>query len=99
MRFSRQRSLPSKVMAESPPGSANGEPHYSKTEVDEIVARRAVIEQAKGVLMYFYRVNADQAFQMLRSRSREARIRVRLLSEQIVNNPRLAEDLWGQSRG
>jgi hypothetical protein len=47
---------------------------------------RAVIEQAKGVLMGVYRVNADQAFGVLRWRSQETNTKLRDLAKQLVTD-------------
>jgi hypothetical protein len=47
------------------------------------------------VLVHSYGVDADEAVDMLRVGARENRMRVRLLTERIVNDPRLAQDLWG----
>jgi anti-anti-sigma factor len=49
-----------------------------------VVEARAVIEQAKGVLMAVYRVNAEHAFRMLRWRSTETNVKVRALAAQLV---------------
>jgi ANTAR domain/PAS fold len=46
---------------------------------------RAVIEQAKGVLMGVYRVNAEQAFGVLRWRSQETNTKLRALAKQLVD--------------
>ena len=80
-------------MAEIPP-SDRGAPRYSDEQFDEIVVVQAVIEQANGVLMHTYGVDAAEAVEMLRSRARGARIAVHELAEQIVIY-RLAEILWG----
>jgi hypothetical protein len=45
---------------------------------------RALIEQAKGVLMAMYRVSADQAFGVLRWRSQETNVKLRALAKQLV---------------
>jgi PAS domain S-box-containing protein len=45
---------------------------------------RAVIEQAKGVLMRIYQINADQAFQVLRWRSQETNTKLRALAQQLI---------------
>jgi ANTAR domain-containing protein/PAS domain-containing protein len=45
---------------------------------------RAVIEQAKGVLMGVYRVSAEQAFGVLRWRSQETNTKLRELAKQLV---------------
>lgn len=49
-----------------------------------LVEARAVIEQAKGVLMAVYRVSADQAFGVLRWRSQETNTKLRALAKQLV---------------
>jgi PAS domain S-box-containing protein len=50
----------------------------------ELFEARAVIEQAKGVLMWIYRIGADQAFAVLRWRSQETNTKLRSLAEQLV---------------
>ncbi|MEV6258721.1 PAS and ANTAR domain-containing protein [Nocardia sp. NPDC051911] len=50
----------------------------------DVIDARAVIEQAKGVVMFVYGVNADQAFRVLRWRSQETNIKIRALAEQLV---------------
>jgi hypothetical protein len=45
--------------------------------VAEIADNRAVIEQAKGALMYVYRVEADAAFDVLKWRSQETNVKLR----------------------
>lgn len=45
---------------------------------------RAVIEQAKGVLMVIYRISADQAFRVLQWRSQETNTKLRSLAEQLI---------------
>lgn len=50
----------------------------------ELIEARAVIEQAKGVLMRMYRISAEQAFQVLRWRSQETNIKLRVLAERLI---------------
>jgi hypothetical protein len=45
-------------MAETPPSDNDPPDFCSPDQVDEIVAARAVIEQAKGVLMFVYDVDS-----------------------------------------
>ncbi|WP_228829067.1 PAS and ANTAR domain-containing protein [Nocardia beijingensis] len=45
---------------------------------------RAVIEQAKGVLMRVYQISAEQAFQILRWRSQETNVKLRALAQQLL---------------
>jgi ANTAR domain len=56
----------------------------SPEQVDEIVAGRAAIEQAKGVLMFVYGIDSHHAFELLRSRARTTRVKLRLLAEQLI---------------
>src|ERR1700759_990717 len=50
----------------------------------DLFEARAVIEQAKGVLMAVYRVSADQAFGVLRWRSQETNVKLRALANQLI---------------
>lgn len=52
--------------------------------IAEIAEHRAVIEQAKGMLMAVYGITAEAAFNLLCWRSQEANVKVRLLAEQVV---------------
>lgn len=52
--------------------------------IAEIAENRAVIEQAKGMLMVVYGITADAAFELLRWRSQEANVKLRLLAERIT---------------
>lgn len=52
--------------------------------VAEIAESRSAIEQVKGMLMVVYRINADSAFELLRWRSQETNIKLRVLAEQIA---------------
>ncbi|MGK8523311.1 PAS and ANTAR domain-containing protein [Nocardia asteroides] len=50
----------------------------------ELYENRAVIEQAKGVLMRIYQISAEQAFQVLRWRSQETNTKLRALAQQLI---------------
>ncbi|MFI5780434.1 PAS and ANTAR domain-containing protein [Nocardia sp. NPDC051570] len=50
----------------------------------ELFEARAVIEQAKGVLMRIYRIDADQAFRILRWRSQETNVKLRTLAARLM---------------
>jgi len=50
----------------------------------DLFENRAAIEQAKGVLMFVYRVSAEQAFQVLQWRSQETNTKLRALAKQLV---------------
>jgi hypothetical protein len=54
--------------------------------VAEIAARRAVIEQAKGMLMLVYGIGADAAFQLLRWQSQHHNVKLRRMAEQITRD-------------
>jgi GAF domain-containing protein len=53
-------------------------------QLQEAISSRAVIEQAKGVLMAQNRVDADEAFKMLRTRSTRSNVKLRAVAEQVV---------------
>jgi hypothetical protein len=56
----------------------------------EISEKRASIEQAKGMLMLIYGMDAPAAFDLLRWLSQEANVKLRPLAEQIANDFRTA---------
>jgi hypothetical protein len=56
----------------------------------EISENRASIEQAKGMLMLIYDIDATAAFDLLRWLSQEANVKLRPLAEQIANDFRTA---------
>ena len=53
--------------------------------VAEIAKHRSTIEQAKGVLMVVYGIDADVAFDILKWRSQESNIKLRLLAERLMS--------------
>ena len=54
--------------------------------VAEIAEARSGIEQAKGMLMLIYRINAESAFELLKWRSQETNTKLRALAEQIAKD-------------
>ncbi|MHA7649678.1 PAS and ANTAR domain-containing protein [Mycobacterium sp. ML4] len=54
----------------------------------DLFDNRAAIEQAKGVLMYVYRVSAEQAFRVLQWRSQETNTKLRGLAKQLLDEVR-----------
>lgn len=52
--------------------------------VAEIAENRAAIEQVKGMLMVVYRIDADAAFELLKWRSQETNVKLRILAEQLL---------------
>ncbi len=59
--------------------------HTVTTELPELLATRAAIEQAKGALMAVYGVTAEQAFAVLEWRSQETNTKLRTLAERLVD--------------
>ena len=57
--------------------------------VVQILENRAVIEQAKGVLMAVYNIDADAALDILKERSQQTNIKLRVLAEQLMTDFRL----------
>lgn len=55
-------------------------------KVAEIAQRRAVIEQAKGMLMLVYRISDAAAFDLLRWLSQENNVKVQVLARQITKD-------------
>ncbi|WP_370530934.1 PAS and ANTAR domain-containing protein [Mycobacterium paragordonae] len=51
----------------------------------DLFENRAAIEQAKGVLMYVYRVSSEQAFRVLQWRSQETNTKLRGLAKQLLD--------------
>ena len=57
-------------------------------QMEQAMASRAVIEQAKGVLMGRHNINEMVAFELLRRQSQEQNLKLRLLAAQIVGEVR-----------
>ncbi|MFG1792553.1 ANTAR domain-containing protein [Nocardia sp. NPDC049149] len=60
-----------------------GQPSLGRAS-PELLATRAVIEQAKGALMLVYGIDAEQAFGMLRKRSQATNVKLRALAAQLI---------------
>lgn len=54
------------------------------TDLRRISDHRSAIEQAKGMLMMVYNVDETAAFELLRWRSQETNVKLRLLAEQVT---------------
>src|SRR6185312_3020751 len=52
--------------------------------VIRISETRAAIEQAKGMLMAIYEIDADAAFELLKWRSQETQVKLRRLADQVI---------------
>ena len=63
------------------------DPSHSKTEADAVYqfgVNRAIIEQAKGMLMFVYGIGPDEAFDRLREQSQQHNVKLRLIAEQVL---------------
>ena len=71
-------------------------PHQDKQLADAlavVVEHRSTIEQVKGMLMLVYGIDASTAFEILKWRSQEGNVKIRVLADQ------LAEDFLGLNGG
>ncbi len=66
----------------SSPASVDVDPVTVAVAVAQIVENRAVIEQAKGVLMAVYDIDADSAFELLKWGSQDTNTKLRTLADQ-----------------
>jgi AmiR/NasT family two-component response regulator len=55
-------------------------------QLSESIASRAVIEQAKGIIMGSMRCTADQAFSYLVQQSQQTNTKLRVVAQNIVND-------------
>lgn len=60
-------------------------------QLREAMESRAVIEQAKGILMSAHKVTAEEAFELLRKRSQDRNVKLRLLATEVVETGVLPE--------
>lgn len=68
-------------------------------ELATIVAHRAVIEQAKGMLMVLYHMGPDAAFDILRWRSQETNIKLHDVAAELVAHLPSLLKISGEARG
>jgi hypothetical protein len=61
-------------------------------KVAEITEHRAVIEQAKGMLMLVYGLDADPAFDLLKWRSQKSNVKLRRLAQELIDGFRGVRD-------
>jgi hypothetical protein len=54
--------------------------------VRAIGERRALIEQTKGMLMFIYGIDADEAFEILRKQSQDHNIKLMFIAEQMLKD-------------
>jgi AmiR/NasT family two-component response regulator len=67
-------------------------------QLRQALSSRAVIDQAKGMLMARYGVSADHAFELLARKSQEQNAKVRVIAEAMVNaaaHGNFAPEAWG----
>jgi len=74
------------------PSSDRAREDLISARVAEITEHRAIIEQAKGMLMLIYGLDDDSAFDLLRWRSQSSNVKLRLLAEKIVDDFRAVRD-------
>jgi transcriptional regulator with GAF, ATPase, and Fis domain len=55
-------------------------------QLEQAMASRAVIEQAKGVIMAMRGISEDAAFEVLRRSSQDRNVKVRVLAQQVVRD-------------
>ena len=55
-------------------------------EARKYFEQRALIEQAKGMLMFVYGIDADEAFDVLREQSQQHNVKLRAVAEQVVKD-------------
>jgi hypothetical protein len=53
-------------------------------QLADVVADRAIIEQARGMLMLIFDIDADQAFDLLRTQSQTANVKLRTLARHLT---------------
>ena len=68
------------------PTSDRAQDELITAKIAEISEHRAVIEQAKGMLMLVYGLDPAAAFDLLKWRSQESNVKLRLLAQQIVED-------------
>jgi len=74
------------------PSSDRAREDLISARVAEITEHRAVIEQAKGMLMLVYGLDDEAAFDLLRWRSQSSNVKLRRLAEKIVEEFRAVRD-------
>lgn len=65
------------------------DPGHSNADADavyEFGVNRAIIEQAKGMLMFVYGIDSDEAFERLREQSQQHNVKLRLIAKQVLTD-------------
>jgi hypothetical protein len=76
---------PSEHEAGGPPSWWNVT-HLSPEEIYQIAAHRVIIEQAKGVLMSVYDIDADDAFAWLKRQSQTHNVKLRVVAHELIRD-------------
>ena len=75
------------------------EENLTWADAREYTRHQALIKQAKGMLMFVYGIDADDASTVLRAQSQAHNIKLRLIAEQVVKDMvELARDTKGPAR-
>jgi AmiR/NasT family two-component response regulator len=64
-------------------------PNPDNADLKALLETRAVIEQAKGILMVTYRCGPEEAFGLLRRASQRANVKVQVIAARVVEQARL----------
>jgi hypothetical protein len=73
-------------MTDSVDDASSGDEQRITAAVRGIVEQRAPIEQAKGMVMFVYGIDAAAAFDVLRSQSQNHNVKLRLVAEQVLKD-------------
>ena len=68
-------------------------------DMDALLATRATVEQAKGILMERYSISAEAAFGVLRRHSQNTNRKLRSIAEDLVATRQLPDDPAGPEPG
>ncbi|MFL6106612.1 MAG: ANTAR domain-containing protein [Marmoricola sp.] len=68
-------------------------------DIDSLLAARAAVEQAKGILMERYSISDEAAFAVLRRHSQNSNRKLREVAQELVVTRRLPEDPTVTSKG
>ncbi len=71
--------------------------HQLSTQLENALASRASIEQAKGILMATHRCTADEAFEMLRTQSNNTNRKFREVAAAVIAGVEVSADAAGDS--
>ncbi|HEX2312659.1 MAG TPA: GAF and ANTAR domain-containing protein [Thermomonospora sp.] len=94
---SRQQALASLLLAQGGAAVSNtrqfDDVHRTAVQLQQAVEARAVVDQAKGILMHALGCDADRAFAELRRISQTRHVKLTAIAQRIVSGQGLAEPL------